>query len=51
MSDGDTAHAVKVTINGETHERTLVARMQEGGGILSGGLVHPDVQGVRPEGI
>lgn len=26
MSDGDTAHAVKVTINGETHERTVLAR-------------------------
>jgi carbon-monoxide dehydrogenase small subunit len=26
VSDGDTAHAVKVTINGETHERTVLAR-------------------------
>lgn len=26
MSDGDTTHAVKVTINGETHERTVLAR-------------------------
>lgn len=26
MSDGGTAHPVKVTINGETHERTVLAR-------------------------
>ena len=27
MSDSGTAHAVKVTINGETYERTVMARM------------------------
>jgi aerobic carbon-monoxide dehydrogenase small subunit len=26
MSDGGTAHPIKVTINGETHERTVLAR-------------------------